>query len=123
MTGAEVLDRALRLLGYTDSLGNTEMNGRIKSRALAAVNAVYSDLFYLLRGCGFTALRELKDELLLPERVLHDVMPYGVAAFLAQGESDGDQQQYFMLFYNNKRLGVAGADHVRDVLPAVWDGE
>lgn len=123
MTGTEVLDKALRLLGYTDSLGAPENSGRIKSRAVAAVNAVYSDLFYLLHDCGFTALRELKDEICLPERVVQDVMPYGVAAFLAQGESDGDQQQYFMLFYNNKRLGVAGKSCVRDVLPVVWDGE
>lgn len=123
MTGTEVLERAMRLLGYTDSLGLPEMSGRIKSRAVAVINAVYSDLYYLLRDTGFNGIRALKEEILLPKRVLQDVMPYGVAAFLAQGESDGDQQQYFMLIYNNKRLGVAGRAQVRDVLPAVWDGE
>lgn len=123
MTGTEVLDKALRLLGYTDSLGLPEMNGRIKSRAVAVVNAVYSDLFYLLHDHGFPGVRALKEEICLPERVLNDVMPYGVAAFLAQGESDGDQQQYFMAIYNSKRLGIAGSAQVEDVLPTVWDGE
>lgn len=123
MTGTQMLDKALRLLGYTDSLGQPEMSGRIKSRAVAVINAVYSDLFYLLHTAGFPGIRALKDVICLPERLLQDVMPYGVAAFLAQGESDGDQQQYFMMIYNNKRLGVAGTAAVRDVLPTVWDGE
>lgn len=123
MTGTQILDKAIRLLGYTDGMGIAEMNGRLKSRAVPVINAVYSDLFYLLHDYGFSGVRELKDEICLPNRVLNDVMPYGVAAFLAQGESDGDQQQYFMMIYNNKRLGVADRAEVRDVLPDVWSGE
>ncbi|MBQ7288766.1 MAG: hypothetical protein IJW78_03445 [Clostridia bacterium] len=120
MTGAQILDKALRLLGYTDSLGLAEMTGRIQSRAAAAVNAVYSDLYYLLQDTGFQGIRMLTDEICLPERILNDVMPYGVAAFIAQGESDGDQQQYFMSIYNSKRLGIAGTSVTEDVIPTVW---
>lgn len=123
MTGEEALDYSLRLLGYTDAEGLPEAGGGIKGRAIAAVNAVYSDLFYLLHDKGFTGLRELKDEIALPERVLRDVLPYGVAAFLAQGEKDGDSQRYFMEIYNNKRHGVAGSAQIEDVLPEIWYGE
>ena len=119
MTAREILDRAMRLLGYTDGLGNPEMSGRINSRAISAINSVYSDLFYLNKEKGFQAIKDLKDEIFLPERVLNDVMPYGVAGFIAQGESDGDQQQLFMAIYNKKRLGAVRPSNIKDVLPSV----
>ena len=120
MTGKQILSESMRLLGYTDSIGNPEMSGRINTRAIAAINSVYSDLFYMLHDTGFSALNELGEEIQLPERVLNDVMPYGVAAFIAQSESDGDQQQYFMKIYNIKRMGIAGKSSVKDVIPTVF---
>ena len=119
MTARGILDRAIRLLGYTDSLGNTEMSGRINSRAISAINFVYSDLFYLNKKEGFQGITDLKDEIILPEKLLNDVMPYGVAGFIAQGESDGDQQQLFMAIYNKKRLGAVRPSEIKDVLPSV----
>ena len=120
MTGREILDKAIALLGYTDSLGIAEMSGRIKSRAIPVINFIYSDLFYLLKKEGFVGIKALGDEIHLPERVLNDVFPYGVAALIAQGESDGDQQQTYIQIYNDKRLGIARTGEIQDVLPVVW---
>lgn len=119
MTGREILDKAVRLLGYTDSLGNMEMSGRIKSRAITVINFIYSDLFYLLKKEGFVGIKELGDEIYLPERLLNDIMPYGVAALIAQSEGDGDQQYVFIKLYNAKRAGAAGNSNIVDILPIV----
>lgn len=120
MIGREVLNKAVRLLGYTNSLGEPEISGRISSRAIAVLNFIYSDLFYLLKKEGFVGIKELGDEIDLPERILNDVMPYGVAALIAQSESDGDQQYIFVQLYNSKRLGVAGTGEIQDILPVAW---
>ena len=58
-----------------------------------------------------------EDAIDLPERVLNDVMPYGAAAFLAQSENDGDQQQYYIMLYNQKRAALTTVDRVTDSMP------
>ena len=117
MTGNEMIKRALTLLGYTDSMGNVSGEQRFKSRALEILNTIYADLFYINNSSGFTPLKSVSDNIILPERVLYDVMPYGVAANLAQSESDGDNQQYFMMLYNAKRVSVGSGAVVQDVIP------
>ena len=117
MTGAEIFKKALILLGYTDSLGEVSAEHRLKARALTVVNTVYADLFYITRGEGFSPLCTLSERIYLPERALYDVMPYGVAAFLAQSESDGDSQQLFVLLYNQKRTALTGGGIIADGIP------
>lgn len=117
MTGTEIFKKALILLGYTDSLGEVSAGNRLLVRALTVVNTVYADLFYITRGEGFAPLRSLSERILLPERALYDVMPYGVAAQLAQSESDGDSQQLFVLLYNQKRTALTGGGRIADSIP------
>ena len=117
MTGNEMMKMALTVLGYTDSTGEISGDQRFRSRALTVLNGVYSDLFYIKHRDGFIPLKNTTDNIVLPERELNDVMPYGVAAFLAQSESDGDQQQTFILLYNSKRAALTQSEAVGDVIP------
>lgn len=119
MTGQEMLNRALLLLGYSDAQGNVADEERVKLRALSVLNTVYSDLFYILFDEGFKPLVTLSQKIELPERVLQDVMPYGVASFLAMSESDGDNQQVYTVLYNRKRTAINRQSATRDVLPTV----
>lgn len=117
MTGNEMMKKALVLLGYTDSTGEISGEQRFRSRALTVINSVYADLFYIRNSGGFIQLDKITDNIELPERVLNDVMPYGVAAFLAQSESDGDMQQTFISLYNSKRAALTKSEAVGDVIP------
>ena len=117
MTAADMERKITLLLGYTDGSGSTAPNTRLRQRSLTAINAVYADLFYGLGKSGFSPLLSPEDTIDLPERVLNDVMPYGAAAFLAQSENDGDQQQYYIMLYNQKRAALTRPDSVTDSMP------
>lgn len=118
MTGGEMMNKALTLLGYTNSTGEIAVEQRFSSRAMTVLNSIYSDLYYTQKNTGFEALENLEDEILLSERILNDVMPYGVAMLFAESESDGDNQQLFSMLYNQKRLSLTSGDNVKDVIPA-----
>lgn len=99
MTGNEIYEQALMRLGYTDA-------PQLRARALPAINHIYADLRYCLSQESFSPLKALGDEILLPERAVYDIMPSGVAAFIAQGEADGELQQLWISIYNRKRAAM-----------------
>ena len=78
---------------------------------------MYADLFYALGRTEFSPVLSPEDAIDLPERVLNDVMPYGAAAFLAQSENDGDQQQYYIMLHNQKRAALTRSESVEDSMP------
>lgn len=117
MTAREIINKAVIMLGYTDGSGNISTDTQMRRRALTALNLVYSDLYYSLGGTEFSPLTTLEDRVNLPERVLNDVVPYGVAAFLAQSESDGDNQQYYIMLYNSKRAALTRSESIEDTIP------
>ena len=134
MTGYDIIKKAMELLGYTASNGNLQLNARISSKSLAVVNVIYSDLWHVCYGgetdCfasarndikEFVPLENIHEEINLPERAINDVMIYGVASFIAQSESDGDQQQIYTTLYNQKRASLSKKETVQDVLPNCWD--
>ena len=49
MTGTDILQNALILLGYVDNNGNVQLTQRVLQKALPLVNLVYSDI---KRMCG-----------------------------------------------------------------------
>ena len=121
MTAQDLLNKALVLLGYTDSVGSAQLTNRIRSRAVTAINQVYADLFYALNPKGeFKGIENLNDTLLLPERILNEVTPYGVAAFIAQTEGDGENNQLFTLLFNSKRALLTHTEKTVDAMPAIW---
>ncbi len=118
MTGGDITAKVIFLLGYNDMNGNTS-DARFQTAAKNALNFIYSDLFYINNTEGFIELGGLSEDIDLPEIALTDVMPYGVAAFIAQAMGDTQNQQYFSNMYNLKRKRLAKQEGIRDVMPGV----
>lgn len=118
-TGEEVKNRALVLLNYTDQNGRLDsaMYTDVIARSLAVVNQIYADLWYAFHSLGFCELPTLTDDIHLPERVINDCMPYGVAMLLAQTIGDADNQSMMADLYNQKRASLTHLRRRRDVLP------
>ena len=117
MTAKEVITKALLLLGYADNVGNTS-DSRFQVVSKNAVNFVLADLIHCLGQDDYCDITSLADELKLPKRVLYDVMPYGVASFIAESVGDGEKQQFYANMYNTKRKTVVYSDTIKDVIPA-----
>lgn len=118
MTAQKMIEKAMLLLGLGDMQGNVA-DPRFQNSALIAVNMTYADLFYVKGGKDFTEISDTAQSLNLDERTLNDVMPYGVASFIAQSLGDMDNQQYFSMIYNTKRKTVVNTDSIQDTLPSV----
>lgn len=117
-TGEQVKTRALQLLNYTNQQGRLDsaMYADVTARALSLINQIYSDVWYGLHDEGFEELPSLADELCLPERVIDDVMPYGVAMLFAQTIGDADNQSLMATMYNRKRAGLSHLRRRKDVM-------
>lgn len=118
MTAKEVINKAIIMLGYNDINGNTG-DARLQTASLCAVNMAYADLFYLTKKEGFDEISDAEQIIDLDERTLNNVLPYGVAAHLAQSIGDTDNQQYFAIMFNQKRKTVIPTNSIEDVFPAV----
>lgn len=117
MKATELLNNALKMLGYSDSDGNAELTQRIVNGAIVVLNLVYSDLWHTFNTGDFTPIKNLDDNINIPPNVLYDTFLYGVAMHIARNENDGDQQQYFAALYNAKRAGLTRYDKVKNTLP------
>lgn len=120
MTGQEALEQALRLLHYTDQDGQPESRFREDSRhqGLAAVNQVVADLWAVEQEQPFVPLDRLDDTVALSDRACREVLPIGVAMWIAQAEGDSAQQAVLAAAYSQKR-GQCGTPSRRrqDVIP------
>lgn len=118
-TGEQVKNRALQLLNYTDRDGRLDgaMYADVTARALPLINQIYSDVWYGLYDEGFEELGAVTDAFQLPERVINDVMPYGVAMLFAQTIGDADNQSMMTEYYNRKRAILTHKRHRKDVMP------
>lgn len=120
MSGYDVLRQAIRLLGYTDTLGELDsaQNAEAYRRGLSVINQLVCDLSLSESGKMAPPLLSLRQELPLSERTVRDVLPYGVAMLLAAAEGDGDNQQLFAALYDQKRVSVrSGYERRTDTLP------
>ncbi|MBE7092717.1 MAG: hypothetical protein E7365_06025 [Clostridiales bacterium] len=118
MIAKNIIDKAMALLGYADMEGNTD-SARFQLTSITAVNAIYSDLYYLNNKTDFKPITSANDSVNLEERVLNDVMPYGVASFIAQNMGDTVNQQFYSQMYNLKRKSVSAQATITDTLPTV----
>lgn len=119
MKAKELLNSALKMLGYTNADGNAELTGRTRNSAIVTVNLVYSDLCKMVSKEPFKPIKSLDDEILLPQKATDECFWYGLAMHIARSENDGDQQQYFATLYNAKRAGLTQYDKVKNVIPRV----
>lgn len=113
MTAQKLIEKASLMLGFS---GENEQ--RIQENALAVVNAVYAELYFLEKDNGFKEIEKFSDEIKLSERVLNDVMPYGVASLLAFSLGDTENQNHYGQIYNLKRKKHVNSLLV-DVLPTL----
>ena len=122
MTGLNMFVKVMLMLGYSGANGEISGNEELLSRGLMAINQIYSDLIYVGGGDDFTPMLDMSEEINLPPRALYDVMPYGVAMFLAASEGDVDNQQIFTELYNRKRVSVkTQSSHIIDTIPRVCE--
>lgn len=124
MTGQEVFRQAIRLLGYTDTLGDPDsaQNTEVYKRGLSVINQLVCDLSLSESGTLSPPLGSLRQEVPLSERTARDILPYGVAMLLAAAGGDGDNQQLFAALYDQKRVSVrSGYERRCDTLPRGCD--
>lgn len=121
MTGMKLFDRAMELLGYTSADGISGKEDMLK-RALTLINQVYSELYYAFvqvpgEKDEFKPLTNILNEIKLPNNVLMDIAPYGLAMYLAQSESDADNQSLYANIYNQKKVRGKKVTVIKDRLP------
>lgn len=124
MTGQACLKQALRLLGYTDTLGSPDsaQYTEFYKRGLAVVNQLVFELSAAETGRCAEPLASLRQPLPLTERTAKEVLPYGVAMWLASSQGDGDNQRLFAALYDQKRVAVCReSEQIHDTLPRGWD--
>ena len=120
MKAKDIIQNVLKLLGYTSAAGNEQLTARIMSKVMPIINIVYADLWSKEHSDDFEPLESLDDEIRLSNKTLR-IMVYGVAAFIAQSENDGDQQQLWMSVYNNKLRTLSVITTRQDALPKGYD--
>jgi hypothetical protein len=114
-----MVNNSLRLLGYSENNGNAHLTQTVRNRALPIINLVYAELS---RSCEqkFVPLESLSDEIKLPDRAINEVMPCGVAMYIANAEGDGSAEAFWGAEYNIKRATLSHFSEIKDVLPNVW---
>lgn len=124
MTAGDVFRRSMRLLGYTDTLG--ELDGAAHSesykRALTFLNQLTAELSLAETGTLPREMTSLREDVPLSERAVRDVLPYGLAMHLAFVQGDSDKQTLYAALYNQKRVSLRTTYERRvDTLPGGWD--
>ncbi len=117
MKAKVILNDTLKMLGYNESNGNVEFTQRLRNNAVVMINLVYGDLWKIFYKSVFEPIKNLDDEIKLPDSALWEVFLYGLAMHLARSENDGDQQQFYTMLYNSKRAGLTQYDKVNNVIP------
>lgn len=115
MTGNEILQRALGLLGYAENNGNRQLTQRILQKALPLVNLVYGDIARIA-GVEKERLDSLSDEIKLSNKAA-DVFACGVAAYIAATEGDDSAQALWMTEYATRRTTLSQITQYKDTLP------
>jgi hypothetical protein len=124
MTAMSLFNKAMEMLGYASAEGISGREDMLK-KALTLINLVYSELYYAFcfvpgEKDNFTPLKTMSEKLALPNVVLNDIAPYGVAMYLAQSESDADNQNLYAAIYNQKKIRGKSISKVKDCAPHVW---
>ena len=115
MTGNDILQRALGLLGYAENNGNIQLTQRILQKSLPLVRLVYSDIS---RMCGLEkeTIESLSDEFEISNKAA-DVFACGLASYIAATEGDDNAQAFWSAEYNSRRTTLSKITEVKDELP------
>lgn len=118
MIATEILNNALNLLGYSENNANSNLTQNIRSQAIPIINLIYAELS---RNCDLknTLIKSLNDEIKLPERVLSEIMPCGVAMYIANTLGDSGAQAFWGAEYNSKRATLSQLTQIVDTVPNI----
>ena len=118
MNGAQILDMSLNLLGYSENNGNSNLTQNIRNQALAIINLTIAEL---ARTCDLecTLIKSLSETIKLPDRALNEVMPCGVAMYIANAQGDSSAQAFWGAEYNAKRATLTKFTQFIDTIPTV----
>ncbi len=119
-TGKEVLEQALRLLGYTNHTGDIDAvrDAELFKSGSAKVRQIYYELQRIEHPDDIDTDFNMTKELKLSPIAIEDVMPYGVAMLIAQSDGNYNSQTLFAQLYNQKRSSVPKpVARVKDVIP------
>lgn len=111
MTGAEIYNKALLSLGYSDSQA-------LKNKGLVVINQVYDELYNSTYG-EYVPIKSLGGDVKVPERIASNAMVFGVAEKLALGEGDGELQQYFAKSFDRAKARITVVQKVKDTYGGV----
>ena len=104
MKAIQVFNTAMALIGYNDINGEISGESELKMNAIPKMQLIYQVLY---RAEGHTdelpVLLSLNDEIQLSNDTVRDIMPYGVAMLISQGEGDADNQSLMAALYNQKK--------------------
>ena len=104
-------------------LVNGAQSAELFRRELDVLNQVMADLWPLEKDEVYQPLVNVNENIPLSVAAVENVMPYGVAMFLAQADGDGANQQLYATLYQQKRNAVKRPLKTRaDVLPAPAEG-
>ena len=124
MTGKEAFRQALRLLNYTDNLGEPDSRRQTElyKIGLAVVNQIVAELAMAENGTLPPMLASLQEQIPLSEPTARGVLPYGIAMLTAAAQNDGDNQALFAALYDGRRTACCRSYQRRtDVLPRGCD--
>lgn len=121
MTARQIVNNALKLLGYTDANGNSELPQRILNKAVPLINVIYSELARIESVLDFEPIKTLNDEIKLTERILSEIMPAGVAMLIAASEEDGVSEALWAEIYNRKKVTLSRFEERQDSIPRSFD--
>ena len=115
MTGNDIVNRALGLLGYAENNGNLQLTQRILQKSLPLVNMVYGDI---ARMCGIKKQRldNLSEQFEISDKAA-DVFACGVASYIANSEGDDNAQAFWAAEYQNRRPTLSRVTEYKDILP------
>ncbi len=110
MTGNDVFNRALNLLGYLNSYTTKTDNQNLLKRVPDILNQICFDL-------KIPNIIKLSDKIEASDKAL-DALCYGVAMIMALVEGDGAKNKMFTDIYNAKRAAaLSSKDIIVDKLP------
>ena len=113
MTARQIIEKTVRLSGFSGI-----EDAKIQKCALTCLNRIYAELFFLENKSGFNEITDVNGEVELDERLVVDVMPYGIASLIALALGDSENHNYYGQIYNVKRKRCA-ASVITDSLPTV----
>ena len=96
MTGFDIYELALLLLGYTDSSAGVVADKAVEKQAICAINQTCLDIG------NIEPIIKLSQTVTADKKAM-EVIPYGVAMWLSLAQGDNNKNVIFSAIYNAKR--------------------